>query len=1202
VKKTQAGSQFYFSAILAVLLFIIGPQSIAAQSLQDEREAFEYAQILYSDGLYATAAEEYRRFILNYPTSERVAQARLRLADAYFHAGSLENAVDAYQIFVDRHPDNIEVSTALRNRAGALERLADYGRAAGAFGELYERFRTGEYAEQDLLSAGSNARKAGDLAGAERSFRTIITNHPSSPLIHEATYNLSLVLIDQGQESEALVQLGTIRNSEREPDALLEIGRIALEQDDFAKAERTFEDLRKRFSRNDSAENSYLVLGLWYERHSEWGKAIGTYEGAREARLSSEVQQQNILGLARVYRAAGKDALQLYTQFLKVYPKSSFLPDARLGLGRAYVDKKQYQNAINAFKRLQEGFPDHPYSLGAHRDIGDVYAALGSPRRALSAYEHHLLLSPDPDDSALTELKMATVYRKLLDWPDLAVDIFSRLSQNENAAIAGPAQFQLGQTHEAAGNNGLATREYRKYLKSFAGHVHAREAEGRILYLSTYAPSAPVDHELVDLFGLMSDDAQTRLRLGRLLYERRYYDEAIPHLEAAVSDTLIGSTGEAAFLLAEALVAIDRSETILSGGSPLHQERARAIYTQLSASAAKNSYADDAAFRMIEILHPASVDSAEAKSCVNAIDQFLKSYPNSNQAENARLLQADSYLELGTGQPGHVDEALKIYKTVAARHTSGSPAEKAGYGMGRCLAIKRDYVGAESTLRDFLFAFPNSSIEEEARFQLGLILLERGYLQSAAQEFAELLDAPTSVDLEKSSRALLAECYFRLGDFASAISIDETLLDRGADPAVLKRLAEAYTQTENQEKALSVLGIFVREFPTFSGADTLSFRRAELLAQLGRTEQAINAFKTLSIAFPKSGLTGDAMASVARLYFEGESYEAALEAIPEAAATRDAAIGELRIVALLRLDRAKQARKEIKAFGKMFPKKTETLARFEVEKARVQLRYGNPKGAKKTLDGVIKRYPGSRAAGDAEFYLIDAVEKVGKPEEHLDALVSFVKNHEENLYWAKANLALAEIYDANQEYVSASRSYANALKGALDESERPKVLELLYLSYRNLRSYDSAIAYARELIERYPHDPVAQEARVTIGEIYNEKGAYKEAIDELQPLLTRLQGDPWSSAQETIAVSYERMGNFEGANREYLKLVYNHQGSVNWIANAFMGRARCFESLGKIPEAIGELEKIVARFNGDSFAQGAQKKINELKPNSRNVQ
>jgi tetratricopeptide (TPR) repeat protein len=186
--------------------------------------------------------------------------------------------------------------------------------------------------------------------------------------------------------------------------------------------------------------------------------------------------------------------------------------------------------------------------------------------------------------------------------------------------------------------------------------------------------------------------------------------------------------------------------------------------------------------------------------------------------------------------------------------------------------------------------------------------------------------------------------------------------------------------------------------------------------------------------------------------------------------------------------------------------------------------------------------------------------------------------------------------------VSASRSYANALKGALDESERPKVLELLYLSYRNLRSYDSAIAYARELIERYPHDPVAQEARVTIGEIYNEKGAYKEAIDELQPLLTRLQGDPWSSAQETIAVSYERMGNFEGANREYLKLVYNHQGSVNWIANAFMGRARCFESLGKIPEAIGELEKIVARFNGDSFAQGAQKKINELKPNSRNVQ
>jgi hypothetical protein len=59
---------------------------------------------------------------------------------------------------------------------------------------------------------------------------------------------------------------------------------------------------------------------------------------------------------------------------------------------------------------------------------------------------------------------------------------------------------------------------------------------------------------------------------------------------------------------------------------------------------------------------------------------------------------------------------------------------------------------------------------------------------------------------------------------------------------------------------------------------------------------------------------------------------------------------------------------------------------------------------------------------------------------------------------------------------------------------------------------------------------------------------------------------------------------------------------VNWIANAFMGRARCFDELGRTTEAIGELEKIVARFNGDSFAQGAQTKINELRQKQNKMQ
>ena len=1176
---------------MAVSLLLVVNSSTWSQSLQEEREAFDYARVLFDDGLFDTAAEEYRRFIQSYPTSERLVQARRALADAYFRGDQLEKAVEAYQDFVDRHPDNVEVASALRNRAISLERLGKHDRAAIAFLDLYDRFRTGEYAVQDLLSAGTNSSEAADLAGAEQAFRTIITNHPNSPLRWEATYNLGLALSGQSRESEAFSLFESIRNSERESDALLEIGRLSLRQDNLRRAEQTFAELRKRFPGSRSAQESYLVLSRWYEDQEDWDKAIETYDRARSAKLGAENRQLAILGLARVYGETGRDALQLYTQFLKVYPKSDYLPDARLGLGRAFKHTGRYREAIAAFQRLQESFPDHPYSKTVHRDIGDVYAALGSPRRALAAYQRHLDLEPNPDQAAVTRLSMGTVFRKPLGWTDRALDVLADLSRTDDPAIAADAQYQLGQTQEAIGRPKLAIREYRDYLQRFAGQPQARDAERRIRYLSAFAPVSSVDTDLVDLLLATSDTPATKLRVGHLLFERRHYDEAIPLLESALADTSGTVTSESAYLLAESLLAIDRREAILNQSEPKNSERMLSLYRELSASGASHNYADDAALRLIEIEN-AGTDTVSAKARIAALNHFQKTYPGSDRLADARLIQADTHLSLNQSITGEVDKALSIYREVT-RSKSPSLSERASYGVGRCLAIKKDYVEAENALRDFLFQYPSSRRSEEARFQLGLILLERGYLQSAAAEFADLLDAPASVDLEKSSRALLAECYFRLEDFAGAARIDETLLARGAEPNVLKRLGEAYTRLGEQEKAIAVLGIFSRKFAETAGADSLVFRRAELLAQLGRTSQAIDAFEQLTTTYRKSALRPKALSSVARLHFERENYRAALTAV--SGATTEQEVLELRILSLLRLDRAKQARNEIKTFRKSFPGSKEALARFDVEAARVNLRYNKPKDARKTLEAVIKKYPGTRAAGDAEYFRVQAVERVGKPEEHFEALISFVKNHKDNSHWGSANLELANIHMKEEDYVAASQSFLNALSGELDDTERPVVLEQLYDATRNLRLYDRAITYARNLIEQYPHHPLSQNARIRIGEMYAEKGDNERAITELRPHMSKLQNDGWSSAQLIIANAYQEMGDHESALREYLKMIYNHQGSVNWLANAFWGRAVSYRALGRPRESMEELDKIVARFPGTPFSLQADQMIQELK-------
>ncbi|MBT3606182.1 MAG: tetratricopeptide repeat protein, partial [Candidatus Latescibacteria bacterium] len=1119
-------------------------------------------------------------------------------------------AIEAYQQFIDRYPSHFAVASAMRSKAQALEQIQEYNKAGQAYENVHASYPEGEYAVQDLLSAGRNYHLGQNLEASERAYSFLIRQYPQSPLVHEAVYNLGRVLLDDQRTEEALIQFKAIVDfsgtTERKPDALLDIGKIALSREDLEEANRIFDDLRKKFPKSLSAENAYLVLGGWYANTENWAGAEAVYRQATTHLSRNARRQQALLGRANALRKLNRsdEALKLYTEFLKAYPKSPFFAHARLGHGRAFADLKNYRDALQALKRLQESFPNTDVSIQAYGDIGNIWRTLGTPQKALSAYQAYESKIQSPQEKASARLQIAHIYEDL-NWHDLASDSYRQLIAGDIVRYAAEGQFGLAQIFKKTGKTKLALREYRTYLKNHADGPHAETAEARIQLLKEFYTPTPQEITWIDLLTnlhAITTDPLSTFQMGKALYERKMYHQAAEHLET------IRSQDEANKWSAEALYLLGNSHLKLAKKSKLentiqetnkHSEVGLNHLKSLVDTFPNSDWTDDAVLSITAAETASLPDSTRASQQKERYSAFLANYPQSNRIHEAKLRIADT--DLTTND---IANAYKTYQAVQTQTDNQQNKERATYGIGLCQTRLGNPAEAENTLRDFLFQYPQSDLAPHARFQLGQILLrDLKYYASAAEEFSELLAAPSSLELERASRSLLAECYFQLKDYNQAITIDETLLRRETSPDLLRRLAKSYFNNNQHDKAVTTYAHFLRKFPNASDADSIAFTRAERLAFLDRTPEAINAFREFASKYKSSPLKVQADQAIGDLFFQTERYADAINAYGQIPQTsRNETIAGREVLSLYRLKRVKQADKAANQFKKTYKTATEWLAQFEVEKGKYQLAIKNPKKARQKFEDVIKKFPQTAARSDASYYIIRAYydegpDKEGNNEPYFESLLQFVRNFSDNPYWVEANLELAKYWEANEEYASSATYYRNALDKGLEQSKKAEILYRLSKNFNYLKSWSVGIDYARQLVKEFPQHKRAIEARLDIAQMLQFKGDYEASIREFLPLLKLVTTeDDRASIRYSIGENYFNMGDYNNARREFFSLTFNTKISTNWIASSLTQVAECYTAQGDIDQAIAALEQVKVRFGAtSSFGVSAENRIQKLR-------
>ena len=330
-------------------LYTFADAALGADAFGEALEAYEIILDRHADGPIAPLAL-LSTALLHEMRAERAGERAFDAGGTRIAAPDYDRALDRYEAFLQRHPSHPSRPVALR-RLGGLQKdvFRDYDRAEALLREVLARFPNGDVAARARLDLGEVALMRGDLAAAGAAFAQV-------------------------EESE--------RIGEAAEEARLELARLAFYEGNFETAKARAQAM-KRNTATDVA-NDAIALNLLLSEHA--GPDSSALRVYARARLLQRQQRP-------------EPALAAADSLLARYPAHSLADDAhflRAELLRALGRADEALAVLGAFPAR---FPDSHLTDRSlfvaaeihERDLGDVSLAITGYLDLIARYPGSLL-------------------------------------------------------------------------------------------------------------------------------------------------------------------------------------------------------------------------------------------------------------------------------------------------------------------------------------------------------------------------------------------------------------------------------------------------------------------------------------------------------------------------------------------------------------------------------------------------------------------------------------------------------------------------------------------------------------------------------------------------------------------------------------------------------------------------------------------
>jgi len=446
-------------------------------------EAHFWAGEAFSTGnRYADAIKEYQQVLHNNPPAD------LRLKTAYGLGYALYNTKEYTQALVQfrTYVQALERADDKLNYNDALLRLADCYFVGKNYSEAirtYDRAIQQNNPEMDYAyyQKGLVYSYMDNSAAAKENLDIVVKRYPQGRMHDNAILQLGQVDFEDGKYEEAIKTYTLLierkANSPLVPFALLNraVSNVNLQR--YTQAENDYKAILDKYLNHRTAGSA--ILGLQevsaQTGNQDFQRYLARYRNAnpnKEALESIEFES----GKALYFNLEYTRAITAFQDFLKIYPQSAFIMEARFYLAESFYRSNQFAKSLELHNILANT-PAFPQQNRAINRVAELEFDLKNYQRSIEYYNKLLQIAQNRRDEYTALEGMMLGYFEMKDYQktsEFAQRILDQGSVSANAQ--GKATLFLGKAAEGRGQS-AAAKDF--YLNTFTSAKDENGAEAQ---------------------------------------------------------------------------------------------------------------------------------------------------------------------------------------------------------------------------------------------------------------------------------------------------------------------------------------------------------------------------------------------------------------------------------------------------------------------------------------------------------------------------------------------------------------------------------------------------------------------------------------------------------------------------------------------------------------------------------------------------
>ena len=856
------------------------------------------------------------RFIDTYPASPLAVEAQLKVGNHYFYRGQWESALLSYSLVRNRALDldsdeDLEYRRAYCNlRLGNYsdaERLyyelehskryggasdfykayldyarGDYSEAEAKFSRIPEGTELGYQAQYYLTQIEYNKKRYSDVIDKGKA---LLSQHANdyfdaelNRLIGESYYHL-------GNDNEARTYLRRyLDNPEGEPyrTAAYTMGVLDYRNGNY---QAVVNDMLHVSDESDAlSQSAYLYTGQAKRQLGDINGANMAFQQAAMMDCDKSVKEtayyNYAVGVSKGARTPFDKSVDLFEDFLNLYPNSRYKDNVEGYLVDAYMSTTDYQRALTSINRIKKpGAKVLKAKQNVLYNLG-VQAMANNRNNDATDYFKQAIAVGNYDKTALNEsrLWLAEAQYRAGNYKDAAKYQQEYVkSANKSDENYGIAQYNLGYSllnqnryseAKTAFQNALASKQLSSelsasayqgigqaqyYLKDFSG---AQASYDQALKLDKNTSGDYSMYQKGIMMGLSHQYADEIEQMDALI-------KAYPKSDLAPQAML--EKGNAQALLGKNNDALATYATLLKSYPKSVEARKGLLQTALVNKSIDKE--DDAieAYKKVIKQYPTSAEAQAAAEDLKLIyadrgqladyGKFLSSVPNAPKIDvnEVERLTFEAAEKAAIDSKPSIDKMQKYLKDYPA----GAYVAKAQYYIARYHYGKGNYNEAMAAIDDALQGGGDASYAQDALAMRSDILTRQGKLAEALQGYKDLAERATSDDNRTLAQLGAMRVAKQMGNWNEVKTIATTLLDRGGLTASEEKEVSldrglSFAQTGNTKEAEAAFRALAKD-PSSEYGSQASYELSRMQYEMGNykgAEQTVNALIDAATAHP----------------------------------------------------------------------------------------------------------------------------------------------------------------------------------------------------------------------------------------------------------------------------------------------------------------------------------------------------------------